>query len=327
MRHLSLAIGLVVVSMATAADPPRDVPVSKLDTESRPIGQFGQPLGKVVTVQGVIVKGFSKSDVGKYLIRVQRINGRATQEHIEIRLEPFGFGLDVPELEFGKTYELKGYETGAFVGIPREVMEIITGGGKTMGIAAPDFHFRNHFEVLQAEKIKPIRLSPADFVDREALFDGRAVSDDKRAYIAGDGWRLLVDANAPWPKDVAGKTVEGHGTIRKTDERITYRLEKGVTRLVRLEDQLGRKVTLRGRAWSWNGHQLLAYRGSGLYVENMKDPSGRTPDYDEPVVVEGVLDEAMLPDLKSEGDLKKYFIVRKPTWKKLDALLSPELER
>ena len=50
------------------------------------------------------------------------------------------------------------------------------------------------------------------------------------------------------------------------------------------------------------------------------------------VLIEGVLEEAILPAV--EGNLgvfdakpKKYFIVKRPSWKPTDTLLSPEVSR
>jgi hypothetical protein len=48
-----------------------------------------------------------------------------------------------------------------------------------------------------------------------------------------------------------------------------------------------------------------------------------------PILITGILDEAQLPRIdqitaKPDRDRKKYFIVRKPSWKPLDALLAPE---
>src|SRR3954449_7819755 len=104
MRYLSLAIGLLIVSTAAAADPPRDVSVFGTGTEFRLVGELHEPFGTVMTVQGYIVKRSDKGDEGKQLIRVQRINGRATQEGIEIRLERGWSDVKLPELRFGETY-------------------------------------------------------------------------------------------------------------------------------------------------------------------------------------------------------------------------------
>jgi hypothetical protein len=302
-----------------AGDKPIDVPIES--PQFRLIGRLGEPLGKVLTLQGVVIDGPSKGYEGGPNLRVQRINGRATLDDILIKLQVL-FGR-LSDLEVGKTYELKGYQTGEFVGIPDEANE--------NGAQSTAFHCAIRFMVSRHAKIAAIQWAPEDFVDRPALLGGMAESRDRKAYITGPGWRLLADPTAAWPKEVEGKAVEGLGTVRKADRAGEFRLEKAESRLVRLEDQVGRPVSIRGTAWSVNGHWWLKYRGTELYVDGMKDLPGwaEACPHGQPVLITGVLDEALLPDLrqltrKEHPDQKKYFVVRKPAWKPLQALLSPE---
>jgi hypothetical protein len=197
-----------------------------------------------------------------------------------------------------------------------------------LAVQTTGFYFRHELVIYKGKITVPIVWSPADFVDREALLEGRAVSRYRKAYIDGDGWRLLVNPAATWPKEFEGKTAEGMGTVKKGDGE--YWLNRGTTRLVKLNDQLGMQVALRGRAWSLNGHWWFEYRGTKLYVEDMKDLPGWKGDlHGASLLITGVLGEANLPDLdqiglKPDRDLKKYFIVRKAGWKLLNALLAPE---
>jgi len=328
MRHpLGLALLLLIATALLAGDKPRDEPPAKAGAEYRLTSMLHEPFGTVLTVQGVIVAENLKEYQGTPFIRVQRINGRATQKLIQVKLAMGWTDIraELVKPEFGMSVELKGYETGGFVGVPYEALK-----GIQLRPAVPGFHFSHTFVFHESKKIDPIRWSPADFADREALLEGRAVSADQRAYIAGDGWRLLVDAAAPWPKDLLDKTVEGLGTVRKTDDPKTYRLEKGATRLVRLEDQVGRKVALRGRAWDDNGFWRFEYRGVMLYVSGMSDlPGWKNSLHGQWVQIEGNLEEGLLPDLGARGsldklELKKQFMIRKPSWKLLDSVLSPE---
>jgi hypothetical protein len=286
----------------------------------------------VVTVQGVVVEGPFKGYEGGPNLRVQRINGKATQVDIQIPLSPYFYdfgkkaldGDALPKLENGTTYEFEGYETGGYVGIPGEPYKKADIMLQTTG-----HYFRLRYTVYKGKKIESIVWSPADFIDREALLEGKAVSREKKAYIDGDGWKLLTDPAAAWPKEFEGKTVEGLGTMKKADGG-EYKLEKGITRLVKLEDQKGRAVELRGIPLSLNGHWWFVYRGTALYVEDMeKLPGWKGVFHGEPVLITGTLDEADMPDLdqisiKNVPDKKKYYIVRKAAWKPLDALLAPE---
>src|SRR5579859_789079 len=73
-------------SVCFAQDQPHDVPISKLGSAYRLIGDLHEPLGTVVTVQGLLVVGHSKAQSSSPLLRIQRINSRFVQESIEINL-------------------------------------------------------------------------------------------------------------------------------------------------------------------------------------------------------------------------------------------------
>jgi hypothetical protein len=342
MRNILLIASLValqacagVAQESPEGKPPRliDVPVSELYTKYQLISELGVPFGQVVTVQGVFVKEPFKARGREHVIRVQRINGKATQKDIRLSVDPNFIedddhekknedmrDLELRELERGKTYELTGYQTGGFVGIPSDLQNGL--------IQTTGFYFHQGFEIDRGKVINVIIFSPADFVNREALLEGKAVNRGKKAYIEGNGWKLLTNATGEWPKDLGGKTVEGLGTVKVAGTG-GYWLDHGVTRLVKLEDQVGRSVELRGTAWSLNGYWWFEYRGIELYVENMDKLPGWTYPHGDPIVITGVLEEDNLPDIaqfrrEGSGVKKKCFIVRKAGWKPLDALLAPE---
>ncbi|MFL5331150.1 MAG: hypothetical protein ACJ8C4_19840 [Gemmataceae bacterium] len=333
MKRIILVFAVFIVGeyAAPSADKPVDVPLNKLGGNFGLIGKLGVPLGDVVKVQGFVVEGPFKGYEGGPNLRVQRINGQSTQEDIQIRLIPYleDFGTEhqsgeqPAKLEYGNTYLFEGYETGGFVGVPPEAY-------RNAGIAIGTTHhyFRHQLAVYKRTKIERIVWSPADFVDRRALIEGKALSHEKKAYIEGNGWKVLIDQVASWPAEYEGKTVEGYGTIKKTGDE--YRLENGTTRLVKLEDQRGRHVELRGKAQALNDQWWFEYRGTQLYVENMKDLPGWTSGlWNRPVLITGTLEEDNLPDIsqisiKTVPDKKKYFVVRNAQWKPLEVLLSPE---
>ncbi len=222
----------------------------------------------------------------------------------------------------GKTYEMEGYERGHQNWRSSEVWKRTNLGGQDPG----EPYFDETLVVYRAKEIEPLSFGPADFTGRSALLSGVAVSEGGRAVMQGKGWVVLVDETSPWPKDIEGKAIETHGMYHKGDDRHTFKLIDGGWHLVRLEDQLGREVELRGRALK----RWLLYRGEEVYVENMQDLPGWTADnYWKPVVIRGVLDKAVLPRLdqvskKRDRDLKEYFIVREASWEPLAKLLGPE---
>ncbi|MEZ6189743.1 MAG: hypothetical protein R3C45_00450 [Phycisphaerales bacterium] len=330
------------LSCLAHAEKPQDIPIAQLGTQYRLTGKLHAPLGEVITVEGVLVEGPFKGNEGGPNLRVQRIQGSAMQEDIQISVTPFfaewgeeiegstaygslGEGIKLSKIEEGKAYQMTGYTTGWYVGVPNDVMKH-TG----VAIQTAGHYFHETFVVYRAKVIEPLSFGPNDFTGRIALLAGLAVSENGRSVMQGDGWSVLVDEASPWPNDIEGKTVETQGMYNPTGDRHVFTLVDGDWRLVRLEDQLNKKVALRGIALRHNGVWHLLYRGEEVYVENMQDLPGWTRDnHLRPVIIRGILDRATLPRLdqvsmKRDRDLTEYYIVREPSWEPLGALLAPE---
>ncbi|MDB5338650.1 MAG: hypothetical protein JWN70_4269 [Planctomycetaceae bacterium] len=325
-RMLVLVVVLCCASpSAFSQERPQDISIPfPKDSGYRLVGKLGEPPGTVLTVQGIVVDGPFKGGGGGPNLRVRRINGTATQEHIQIQLTPFyeEFG---PKLKYGETYEFEGYETGAFSGIPPEAYRRLELKGGAVG-----FQFRHSFKVYRGKRIDPIVWSPADFVDRTATISGCAQSVDGRAYVVARDWRLLTDSGAPWPADISGKLVEATGTIRKTDDAATFRRDQGTSQLVRLEDQVGRQVQLRGKVSNDGVSWWFYYRGAEIYLgEKKKMPDWPQDLHFKPVSISGILEEGTIPPASRDDPtiVTKHFIVRKAAWKRIDALKSFETEK
>jgi len=314
----------------------KKIPINKLGSEYCLTGKLGVPLGELTTIEGVVVEGPHKGYEGGYNLRVQRIGGKITQKDIQILIYPNGkdWGVkeylvnqDYPKLKVGKTYQMEGYETGGYVGTPDKAYERI-------GVLFQDtgYYFRQMFQVIKAKKTKPIVYTPSMFLDKYGLIEGKAVSKKGQALMVGDGWRVMVFADSAWEKDVEGKQIETWGRYQADSDKKTFKLIDGTWRLVKLEDQFGRSVELRGRARSKNGFWWFNYRGTSIYVENMKDLPGWTGNnHWRPMVIRGRLEKTILPRIDQIGlkradnrDLKEYFIVREASWEPLPELLSPE---
>jgi hypothetical protein len=296
-----------------------DIPVKKLGREFRILGKTGRPLGELMTVQGVVVEGEWKGyDDGPNIV-LQRVNGRASQEAIQIATRSFLSTEPDHSLIVGRTYELRGYEDGGYVGTPAAVFE-----GKFWYAQTSDFHFHTAFVVMKKKEINRIAFSPADFLDRFGVLEGEARSEDGQGYLVGEDWKLLVSPQTGWPNHMERKLVEVEGVMRETGQGNTnYRAEGSKSRLILLEDQLGRKVELKGQAWSEDGHWWFQYRGTEMYVENMeKLPGWSCEQHGEKLVITGTLGEDLLPRIdqitvKAEPNRRKYFIVREASWKPL----------
>ena len=334
MKIIVHAIVLASLAANCFGAEPQNVPISQLGSGFRLVGKLHVPLGDVVTLQGVVVEGPFKGYEGGFNLRVQRIQGKATQEDIQIAISPFFYkwgekaevgGNALPSLKAGTTYEMEGYETGGYVGIPAKAFE-----RGAVVVQTSEHYFREEFVVIKAKAIQQIVFSPDMFAGERALLQGKAESRDGKSFMIGDGWRVVVFTNAPWPKEVEGKKIETWGIYNPEPGRTVFQLVDGEWRLVTLEDQIGRQVKLRGRARSSNGVWWFHYRGVDLYIEDVANLPGWTDEnHWRPMEIRGRLEKAMLPrldqvSLKVNRDLKEYFIVKSAEWSPLPALLSPE---
>ncbi len=315
--------------LAQAQQPvPVPVPVDELGKGFQLIGKLRAPLGEIVKVEGVVVPGPSKGYEDGPNLRVQRIQGRYTQEIIQIDLES-PFGGDFPKrLESGKTYQMSGYETGGYVGIPAQVL-------KDTMFQTTRHYFRLQFAIAGAKKIEPISYAPGMFQGERALLGGTAKTIGGDAAMSGKGWNVIVKHGTAWEKAVEGKQIECDGRYNPAaipeGELKKYDLLDGSWRLSRLEDQVGKQVSLRGIAISLNGEWWFNYRGTDLHVDGMaKLPGWTWRMHYRPVIIEGKLERAKMPridqiSVKEDRDLAESFVVRGASWKPLPALLFPEL--
>ena len=312
----------------------QNIPISRLGSDFHLVGKLHVPLGDIVTIEGVVVEGRFKGYEGGFNLRVQRIQGVATQEDIQTVIDPFFYkwgekalvgGDPLPELKIGATYEMEGYATGGYVGVPGEAFK-----RGAVSVQTTAHYFRETFVVTKAKAIKEIVYSPDMFEGKRALIQGKAESQMGKSFLIGDGWKVRVATDAPWPKDIEGKKIETWGICNPSPDRSEYQLLDGEWHLSMLEDQIGRQVTLRGRARSLNGVWWFVYRGIDLYVENITGLPGWTNEnHWRPMEIRGRLEKAKLPrldqvSLKSDRDLKEYFIVKDAKWSPLPELLSPE---
>lgn len=343
MKALLYTCNILLLGSASFAEEPQNVPISELGAKFQLVGKLHEPLGRVISIKGVAVEGRFKGYEGGPNLRVQGISRSYTQEDIQIAINPYfrDWGEDppvagkkgLPKLEMGQTYEMVGYESGGFVGVPNEAFE-----HGVEQIQTTDHYFRQVFVVIQAKRIEPITYAPLMFTGRKGLLVGTAKSSEGNSNVFGDGWMVVVERGSTWPDHVEGKQVEMNGLYhpspkaKNTPDRAptTFELLDGEWHLIRLEDQLGKKVSLRGTAFSLNKEWWFHYRGTNLYVEGMEKLLGWTNgNHEQAMIMEGRLEQAKLPSLahssfQADRDLAECFIIREPSWKPLPALLFPD---
>ena len=89
MKTICHRLFLLVVSTAFLAAEPQNIPLAEMGDSFRLVGKLHVPLGDVVTIEGVVDDGPIKGYEGGPNLRVQRIQGRTTQEDIQIVINPF----------------------------------------------------------------------------------------------------------------------------------------------------------------------------------------------------------------------------------------------
>ncbi len=166
-----LLVYLFCNQVALYGAEPQNIPVEQLGKAYRLVGKLQVPLGDVVRVEGVVVDGPYKGYEDGPNLRVQRIQGQATQHHIQIRLVPYlgewgekavSGGQTLPTLEVGKTYELKAYETGGYIGVPARAYK-----EEGIEVQTTSYYFRTQLVVYKARVIAPLRISPTDSQGRK----------------------------------------------------------------------------------------------------------------------------------------------------------------
>jgi hypothetical protein len=338
-RHNTPIIVCVILRFLLAsasAQEQHDVSTQQIGKSVRLVGRLHVPLGDVVVVQGVVVLGQPKGHEKRWNLQVSRVNGVATQEDILMPMSAYSGDwneesklINLPQTPRpGDTYEMEGFETGEFEGTPRKAYA-------SAGLLRQDtsFEFCEALVVYRAKRIDPVRAAPSEFKDRRALISGVAHNDKGRAVLSGDSWSVVVDFRQPWPKDVLGREVETYGLYvpSSTNE---FALRDGIWRLTRLNDQVGTKVVLRGRARQGDpGIWWFEYRNVDLYVDNVAKLPGWSYRLNrDKIEIRGVLDKVKLPVIdkytgpSTGGATKEYFIVRDASWRPLDRpLLLPEL--
>lgn len=334
MKYMTTTFLCLMIASACFAAEPQNIPLNQLGDKFQLVGKLHVPLGTVVTLEGVVIEGPFKGYEGGFNLRVQKIQGGVTQEDIQIVISPFFYewgkkdltgGTALPNLKVGDTYEMEGYPTGEYVGVPNEAFE----RGAEI-IQTTHHYFLERFMVIKAKRNEPVAFTPSMFVGERALIQGKAVTKEGKAVMTGDGWTVIVMNDKSWPKHVEGKRIETYGMYNPDFHRKVFTLIDGTWSLVALEDQLGHNVELRGKARSSNGVWWFNYRGIDLYVEDIQSLPGWTiENHWKPMVIRGFLEKATLPRLdqvtqKIGRDLKEYFIVKKASWEPLPALLSPE---
>jgi hypothetical protein len=253
--------------------------------------------GDTIDVAGVCIKqrGWGH-EYGIATLRALRIGGKPTQEHLEFHLRP-NTGEQPPT-----TKELAGLKPNKHYRVRGPLLNAQING------------LDNECSLLaeRVEEIAATDLKVADFVGREATFEGIAASNGTFQYN-NEAVRL---AGLPdWPEKLKGKHVSVRGIIRKNGRELL--IERPTWRLYQLEDLLNQPVVLDGVIASLNDNWWFRYRGERMYLTSDSGPVLRfhSRDHYRTVRVRGKLVRQDRPSLdqitlKTARDLAPTYVIR-----------------
>ncbi|MBX7106937.1 MAG: hypothetical protein K1X57_22900 [Gemmataceae bacterium] len=137
---------------ATAADAESQVLIPAADIGSDCIitGRLGEPLGTIVRLRGQIVDTRTKADDGISCARVLSIDDAETYQPLTLQIHPMFGSFPEGKLTMGKIYDLEGYESGGFRGIPDEAMT-----RADTEVATTSHHFGTYFLAYKVVEVQP----------------------------------------------------------------------------------------------------------------------------------------------------------------------------
>jgi hypothetical protein len=138
----------LLISGGAAREQTAVEPITVADLTRRPVlGRLGQPLGKIVTIEGVFADGNltkMKMDDGWILVRVRVVDGKRLEKERVFQYEQSRKASPKVDSEF----KFIGYETGGFTGIPGDAFKY------TLPVATTGYGFTTSFVFLRDERAR-----------------------------------------------------------------------------------------------------------------------------------------------------------------------------
>ena len=109
------------------------------------IGSLGEPLGKIITIEGIIIDGDDtrmKENSGKLLLKVELVNGNKLKKSVTIDYRTFNWAK-VKDMTVNKRFKYIGYESGDMTGIPYDAFKYIP------MVATRSYGFSVYFQICK----------------------------------------------------------------------------------------------------------------------------------------------------------------------------------
>lgn len=123
MNHQSICLALIPAALflliASNVQADETVKSTELGNTVHVIGQLGKELGTVVEVTGLASKTQPSKDKGNLVFEIMKVDDVTLDEPVQIGLQ-FQPSSTLLETNGNVVAKFRGYETGAFIGIPSQ---------------------------------------------------------------------------------------------------------------------------------------------------------------------------------------------------------------
>ena len=137
---------LVVTSAENKPEPAKTITIAELN-QMQVIGQLGQPLGKIVVIEGIVADDYyrkMRADQGYTLLRVLTVDGKKLPEEVVFHFSPaMGSAPDAPKV--GSQFKYIGFESGGYTGLPTKAFDYMP------RVANAGYSFTSGFLVVRDE--------------------------------------------------------------------------------------------------------------------------------------------------------------------------------
>jgi hypothetical protein len=194
-------LGLMAISGSVIIPQPlysSSMPTAKTTdfTRQPPIGELGQPLGKVTTISGVIRQAALGAKASKLdlVLSIEAVNNRPLPKPVTMPFQIFETAKVVQPF-LGQTFRYVGYETGGFTGVPAEAFKLVP------AFATTGHHFETVYQILQ-EDLAAVKTK-ADLMrsnDRPVQIVGKYVATPKPRPTSANANEVDPITNQPFVK-------------------------------------------------------------------------------------------------------------------------------
>lgn len=145
---LTLSSAFAETAAAPSGRPAPSVTLEDLRSTGGVRGALAVPLGTVVSIEAEVIEGSAgrgKAREGERLLQVLSVDGRTLAEPALLHFAWFPLARAPMDLGPGRRVKVVGYETGSFVGIPKDAWVHLGAPA-----ASTPFHFQTSIVVLKA---------------------------------------------------------------------------------------------------------------------------------------------------------------------------------